>query len=144
VPLAAAQPRLAAPPAALPALGGSFIVTALEYAAAADALVTLEYDASGIAPPYWKPAPARVVLYPVNGSAPLVLGAVAGGQVSPSESVGSSQVSADGRFVYFGATQGSSAFESAALITVDTAARTLSLVNAAPTDDYDVFNLYRC
>jgi hypothetical protein len=82
------------------------------------------------------------VLYPINGSAPAVLGTVAGGQVSPQ--VGASQVSADSRFVYFGATQGSNAFESAALITVDVLARTLSLINAAPTDDYDVFNLYRC
>ena len=64
--------------------------------------------------------------------------------MSPAESVGVSQVSADGRFVYFGATQGPSAFESAALVTVDVVARTLSVVNAAGTDDYDVGNLYRC
>ena len=37
-----------------------------------------------------------------------------------------------------------SAFESAALLTVDVLARTVGLANAAPTDDYDVFNLYRC
>ncbi len=150
MPLTAAPPRpgagtaVAPPPAALPALGGSFIVTALEYAAAVDALVTLEYDAAGIVPPYWRLAPARVALYPVNGSAPVVIGAIAGGEVSPAESVGVSQVSADGRFVYFGATQGPSAFESAALVTVDVVARTLSVVNAAGTDDYDVGNLYRC
>jgi hypothetical protein len=70
-----------------------------------------------------------------------VLGAVPGA-VSPS--VGSSQVSADGRFVYFGADQGPNQFESAALIIVDAQARTVSLTLAAPSDDYDVFNLYRC
>jgi len=88
--------------------------------------------AAGVTPPYWRPAPSRVSLYPVNGSAPIVVGAVPG-EVSPN--VGASQVSADGRFVYFGASQGPNQFESAALVTVDTAARTLNLVNAAPTDD---------
>ena len=84
------------------------------------------------------------MVYPVNGSAPAVLGTIAGGLLSPAEAVGSSQVSADSRYVYFAATQGPNAFESAALITVDVLARTLGVVNAAPTDDYDVFNLYRC
>jgi len=132
----------AAAPTALPSLGGGFIVTAVEFSAALDALVTLEFDASGITPPYWHLAPARVAVYPVNGTSPSVLGVVANGQISPN--VGASQVSADGLFVYFGAMQGSAEFESAALITVDLGARSLSLVNAAPTDDYDVFNLYRC
>jgi hypothetical protein len=143
VPLASAPPPIAAPPAAVAALGGGFIVTAFEFAAVVDSIVALEFNAAaaGVTPPFWRPAPARVTLYPVNGSSPVVLGAVPGA-VSPS--VGSSQVSADGRFVYFGADQGPNQFESAALIIVDAQARTVSLTLAAPSDDYDVFNLYRC
>ena len=146
VPLVAAPPaRLAAAPAALPALGGGFVVTAFEYAAAVDAIVAIEFDASGIVLPRWRPTPARITLYPVNGTAPTVLGVVPGGAaVSPAGTIGASQVSADGRFVYFSAVQGPETGESAALVTVDAVARTVGLVNAAPTDDYDVFNLYRC
>jgi hypothetical protein len=145
VPLSSAPPLAAAPPAVVPALGGGFIVTAFEYASAVDGIVALEYNATGITPPYWRPALWRVVIYPVNGSAPVVLSAVPGVVAhSPHDTVGASAVSADGRFVYFSANQGPDQFESAALITVDTVGKALALVNAAPTDDYDVFNLYRC
>lgn len=147
VPLSAAapMPRLSTAPVALPLLGGGFIVTAFEYASEVDAIVSIEFNASGIVPPFWRIAPARIVLYPVNASTPIILGAVPGGAViSPSETVGASQVSEDGRFVYFSAVQGPNTYESAALVTVDTVMGTVSLVNAAPSDDYDVFNLYHC
>lgn len=145
VPLSASPPlQLGAALTTIPALGGGFIVTAFEYASSVDAIVSLEFDASGVVLPIWVPAPARVVFYPVNGSAPVIAAAIPGRTVSPAQSVGASQVSADGRFVYFGATQGPSTGDSASLVTVDAVARTASLVNAAPSDDYDVFNLYRC
>jgi len=146
-PLSRAQhpppPAAAPPPTPIPIQAGS-IVTAFEYASAVDALIALSYNPNGSSPPLWKYPSAVITLYPVNGTTPVVLGEIAANTYSPLESIGASQVSADGRYVYFGAVQPSNTFESAALITVDTLARTITNTNAAPTDDYDVYNLFRC
>ena len=146
LPLAAAPSAAAAAaaPTALAVVGQGQVVTAFEYASAVDAIVALSYSICFRPPPYFGYCSSQVTLYPVNGSAPVLLGGTPAGQYSPMESVGSSQVSADGRFVYFGAVQPSSTFESAALITVDTLTGAIQTANAAPTDDYDVLNLFRC
>jgi len=142
---AVAAAAAAAAPTAIPTTGEGTIVTAFEYASAVEAIVALSYNLTGARPPhFFGYLPALVTLYPVNGSAPVVIGGIAGGTYSAIESVGASAVSSDGRFVYFGAVQPSSTFESAALITVDAVAGTITTANAAPTDDYDVFNLFRC
>ena len=109
-----------------------------------DAIVALSYNLTGASTQRLGYQAALVTLYPVNGSAPLVIGGFPAGTYSGLESVGTSAVSADGRYVYFGAVQPSATFESAALIVVDTLAQTLQTTNAAPTDDYDVLNLFRC
>ena len=136
----------AAPPTVIPTRGGGFIVTAFEFSTAVDSIVTIEYNASGNVPPAWDKLTSSVAIavYPVNGSAPTVIATIPAGTILPAETVGASQISADGRFVYFSATQGSSEFESAALVVVDLLNHTYTLTLAAPDDEYDVVNLYRC
>ena len=74
----------------------------------------------------------------------MTLGVFPGGPAGVNPTVGQSEVSADGRFVYFGAEQASAEFESSALIVIDTVAKTFVVNKAAPTDDYDIIALGRC
>jgi hypothetical protein len=132
----------APPPTVIPTLGDGLQVTSFKYSSGADALITLEFNGTGIAPYRpWNLAAGAIVSYPVNGSAPTVLGLIKQGTVNPGFQA---EVSADGRYVYFVALQGSAEFESTALFTVDAVAGTVHLDLAAPDDEYDVLALFKC
>ena len=122
----------------IPTEGGGFQVFSVAFASAVDALVTAECVVGRAG----APCEVHVNAYPVNGSAPFVLGVVSKGQVSPSP--GQVTVSADGRIVTFGAVQSEATDESPALITVDVLARTASLTLSAPDDEYDILVLSQC
>jgi hypothetical protein len=142
VALSTAPAPQAPPPAVLPTLGDGLQVTSFKYSSGADALITLEFNGTGIAPYRpWNLAAGAIVRYPVNGSAPTVLGLIKAGTINPGFQA---EVSADGRYVYFVALQGSAAFESTALFTVDAVAGTVHLDLAAPDDEYDVLALFKC
>lgn len=121
------------------------VVCGLSYASSIKAVVAIEYNSTGMLKSgTWFNMPnARIRAYPVDKSPPITIGTVGAGKLNPQ--VGSSTVSVDGKYVYFGAVQGSKAFESAALITVDVVGKSLDVTLAAPSDDYDVLNtVMRC
>ena len=136
-----------APPLVISLMGNGTHALALEYASSVDAIVTLEYNIADIWPPPSQPGAVYINLYPLSGPIAgsfTTLGLISGGPSGIAPSAGQSEVSADGRFVYFGATQASAEFESSALIIVDVVAKTFTLTKAAPTDDYDILALGRC
>jgi hypothetical protein len=117
----------------------------IEYASAIDAIITAEYNVTNI----FAPQIGDIYLncYPLSGSGAgsfTTIGIFPGGSSGVRPSIGQSEVSLDGRFVYFGAVQGSDEFESSALIIVDTVLKTFVVNKAAPTDDYDILALGRC
>jgi hypothetical protein len=119
------------------------VVCGFAFASSINAVVAIEYNGTGNANAWFGMPNARIRAYPVDKSPPITIGTVDAGKVNPS--VGSATVSADGKYVYFGAVQGSAAFESAALITVDVVGKLIELTLAAPSDDYDVLNtVLRC
>ncbi len=107
------------------------------------AVIALEFNSSGTIPSEgFNLTNGDIRIYPVNGSASIVIGVFPSGVINPG--FGQVEVSEDGRYVYFAANQGTNAFESPALITVDTIDRTFDLVLAAPDGTYDVLTLARC
>ncbi len=141
--LSGATAAVAVAPVALPTVGGGLLVTAFKYSSVVKALISLEFNATGLAPnrPF-NLNNGAIIMYPTNGSAPIEIGIIPMGQINPG--FGQAEVSSDGRFVYFAAVQGEDSFFSAALITVDVIARTFNLELAAPNDTYDVLALLRC
>ena len=134
--------RLPRPPAA----GAGFIVCGFAYASAANALVSFEFNAAAFSKNRgWIGLPnAEIALYPVNGSGRLVIATLPAGVMNPV--AGQVDVTSDGRFVFFGGTQGSNVFEAPALVTIDSINRTLSIALAPSpdVDDYNVLALSRC
>ena len=136
-----------AAPLVISLMGNGAHALALEYASSVDAIVTLEYNITDIWAPPSQPGAVYINLYPLSGPTAgsfTTLGLISGGPSGIAPSAGQSEVSADGRFVYFGATQASAEFESSALIVVDVVAKTFTLTKAAPSDDYDILALGRC
>ena len=134
-------------PLVISLMGNGAHALALEYASSVDSIITLEYNITDIWAPPSQPGAAYINLYPLSGPTAgsfITLGLIPGGPSGIVPSAGQSEVSADGRFVYFGATQASAEFESSALIVVDVVAKTFTLTKAAPTDDYDILALGRC
>lgn len=130
----------------IPSGGNGFIVCAFVYSSAVDAIVTIEFNASAVQN-YWTSVylPNAVIkLYYTNGTTPTVIGTIDAGKIGPAESIGQAEVSNDGQFVYFAATQGSNAFESAALVTINVLTHSFSLALANPDDEYDVLALVPC
>ena len=120
-----------------------FTVCAIAYSSAIDAVIALEFNSSGTIPSEgFNLTNGDIRIYPVNGSASIVIGVFPSGVINPG--FGQVEVSEDGRYVYFAANQGTNAFESPALITVDTVDRTFDLALAAPDGTYDVLTLARC
>jgi len=108
-----------------------------------DAVIALEFNSSGTIPSEgFNLTNGDIRVYPVNGSASSVIGVIPSGVINPG--FGQVEVSEDGRYVYFAAMQGSNAFESPALITVDTVVGTFDLALAAPDGTFDVLTLARC
>ena len=129
-------------PLVLPTADG-FTVCAIAYSSAVDAVIALEFNSSGTTPSEgFNLTNGDIRVYPVNGSASSVIGVIPSGVVNPG--FGQVEVSEDGRYVYFAAMQGTNAFESPALITVDTVDGTFDLALAAPDGTYDVLTLARC
>lgn len=134
-------------PLVIDLMGRGTHAVSVEYASAVDVLVTAEYNVTNLWSPPGTPGDIYINVYPLSGAGAgtyTTLGVVPGGPAGVNPSPGQSEVSADGRFVYFGAEQASAEFESAALIVVDTVAKTFVVNKAAPTDDYDVIALGRC
>ena len=128
-------------------MGAGTHAVSVEYASAVDALITAEYTVANLWAPPGTPGDIHINLSPLSGAGAgsfTTLGVVPGGPAGVNPTVGQSEVSADGRFVYFGAEQSSAQFESSALIVVDTVAKTFAVTKAAPTDDYDIIALGRC
>jgi len=129
-------------PLVLPTADG-FTVCAIAYSSAVDAVIALEFNSSGTIPSEgFNLTNGDIRVYPVNGSASSVIGVIPSGVINPG--FGQVEVSEDGRYVYFAAMQGSNAFESPALITVDTVVGTFDLALAAPDGTFDVLTLARC
>jgi len=120
-----------------------FTICAIAYSSAVDAVIALEFNSSGaVSSEGFNLTNGVIRNYPVNGSASIVIGVFPSGVINPG--FGQVEVSEDGRYVYFAANQGTNAFESPALITVDTIDRTFDLALAAPDGTYDVLTLARC
>ena len=138
------------PPSALlviPLMDQGTHAVSIEYASAVDAIISAEYNVSNLWAPPGVPGEIFINMYPLSGpnaGSVVTLGVFPGGPAGVSPTVGQSEVSADGRFVYFGAEQASAEFESSALIVIDTVAKTFVVNKAAPTDDYDIIALGRC
>ena len=120
----------------LPTVGKGLWLTAFEYASAAGAIVALEFPQ-----PLDDVGAGVVNLYTLDGSVK-TLGTLPPGQVTPG--FGLSEVSADGRYVYFQVLQGPATFGSAGLAIVDVVAETVSLTLASPDDEFEVLGLFRC
>jgi len=145
--LSASPPTPPAAPLVIDLMGKGTHAVSIEYASAVDAIVTAEYNVSSLWAPPGTPGDIFINIYPLSGAGAgsfTTLGVFPGGAAGVAPTVGQSEVSADGRFVYYGAEQASAEFESSALIVVDTVAKTFTVTKAAPTDDYDIIALGRC
>jgi len=126
----------------IPTFGNGFIVCAFVYSSSINALVTIEFNGTNVSNAWYSLPPAIINLYYLNNQTIYTIGTIPRGTVNPG--VGIVAISSDERYVYFGAVQGSNDYESATLITVDVVSQAFSLVNAAPDDAYDVYDIFNC